>query len=213
MPTRMRKITPAEKKAWKLELEQRQTPEDMARRWNAFHVEIGAEMLVQAGVEFMRDAYVAHRFAAHRQADAVWLVDQIRPDFGVQLAHAEFLFEVTEADWPDRRRSDEYKKHIIPKLRAGTPTVEEDPNRFRMTPEQAVALLQHAALEKVSGNYDIDWGLVILLQPRSWPSVVGGVEAVLASGTEVAKEAFREVWVDWGATFYLVWRDGRPVPR
>lgn len=165
-------------------------------------------MLVQAGVEFMRDGYVAYRFAEHRAAQSVWLTVETRPDFGVMIGDRDHLFEVTEADWPDRRRSKEYKEDIIPRLRAGTATAEDGTDLFRMKPEEARALLQCAAEGKRDGQYDPACGLVILLQPGSWSSVVRGVEAIMAIGTEPARVAFREVWVDWKGRFYPTWRNG-----
>ncbi len=202
----MRKITAKERMAWKMGLEQRQTPAEMKRRWHAFHDDIGEEMLVQAGVEFMRDAYVAYRFAEFQGADEVWLVAAQRPDFGVLLQGQTLLYEATEADWPHRQRSREYKEKIIPERRAGTEKVEYAPDLFAMTADDASDLLHRAAVDKCDGRYDANCGLVILLQPGSMDTKE--VEDVMPAATSVAREAFREVWVHWSDRFYLLWRDG-----
>jgi hypothetical protein len=205
----MRKISDRERAAWKATLGERQSPRTMKRRWNEFHADIGEEMLVQAGVEFMRDAYVAHRFAEAWSVREVWLVGARRPDFGVRLGERDALYEVTEADWPDRRRGKEYKEDIIPRLRDGTAKVREGSHLFRMTADQASQLLEAAALDKASGGYDKGCGLVILLQPGSWQSETPKVEAIMSNATQGAKDAFGEVWVHWSDRFYLLWRKGQ----
>lgn len=205
----MRRITRQEQREWKARLEQPMSPAEMRRIWNECKAIIGSQMLVQSGVEFLRDAFVAHRFAGAVGALSVRLIAEPRPDFATGIVNRCHRFEVTEADWRDRKRSDEYKFKHIPEQVSGTAKVEYAPELFSMKADQAFEMVNRVATEKCDGRYEKTDGLVVYLQPGSWSDERRAVEATLPRATEIAREHFEEVWVLWGTRLYLLWQFGR----
>jgi hypothetical protein len=67
------------------------------------------DFLTQAGIEFLRDAWIGSRFAIQRGAELVRLVMDEWLDFEIRSGARIECFEYTEAD-QGRRRGDEYRK-------------------------------------------------------------------------------------------------------
>jgi hypothetical protein len=105
----MRQLTRQEREHWKASFEVRQTPAELLVNWTRLHEILGPEALIQAGLEFYRDAYVAVRFAKARNADFVRLWPGNRPDFEIVVGGKSLLLEAIEADTPGRKRGAEYK--------------------------------------------------------------------------------------------------------
>lgn len=205
----MRRITSEEQREWKARLEQPMSPAEMRRVWKEYKAIIGSQMLVQPGVEFLRDAFVAYRFAGTVGALNVHLISSPRPDFATGITNRCHRFEVTEADWPDRKRSDEYKFKHIPEEISGTAKVEYAPELFSMKADDAFEMANRVVSEKCDGRYEKTDGLVVYLQPGSWSDERRAVEAILPRATEIARDHFEEVWVLWGSRLYLLWQFGR----
>src|SRR6267142_5398073 len=58
-----RRLTNAERRKWQERLQVRMPPDDMRGLVDELHDITGTSMLIQAGVEFIRDAWTAARFA------------------------------------------------------------------------------------------------------------------------------------------------------
>ena len=168
-----------------------------------------------------KEAHTAHSFARFRSASTVWLGSD-PPDFHLAGVTGCDTFEVVETYPESWRRSDEYKALALADdkraefgddaltdderaLFAVIPDPEED---WKPRAKTAGALLAKAAEAKAKKGYPISWGLVIKLDLGGF--VLGHEETVIAqmaSATEAARPAFREVWVHWDSA-NLIWRDG-----
>jgi hypothetical protein len=209
----IRRLAPDEIKQHQERLERSQTPAEMERNWRSLNATLGAFKHLQSGLQFVRDAFVAFKFAQANGAEVVWLLPPPRPDFGVTFKDQRTVFyEVTERDLPGRKRGDLYKT-IIPERLAGTEKAQIDEDMLAlcsMEPEVAFELLNSAASDKAKTDlYEKTWGLVIRLNPSSDEDDIEAIVAGMASATAGAKDAFCEVWVLFDGAFYLVWRDGQ----
>jgi hypothetical protein len=195
-----RRLTDIERERWREQLQVRMPLNTMLDLVDELHKVTGSTMLMQAGLEFARNAWIAARFAKLRGADEVRLWPEARPDFEMKLSGTYELFEAIEADEPDRRRGDEYR---LLHSRTGESGIEYDPEEDVIArADKAQAMLERAASRKASGNYDPSCGLVILLNLSEFGWRQREVEACMASATAPAKDCFREVWVLWKGLAY-----------
>src|SRR5579871_2601983 len=107
---RLDKADRARHRAW---LSEWRTPGDAAAYVAAVNDAMGsADFFRQAGVEFLRDAWLAAEFGRHRQSSSVRLVPEREqwPDFETRAGEViDERVECAEADLPGRRRGDEYR--------------------------------------------------------------------------------------------------------
>lgn len=156
----------------------------------------------QAGLAFLRDAWIAGRFATALSSDLVRLAPAERPDFEIQTDGVIQQFEATEADRDGRRRGDEQ----------GSPALEPDPvEQWRARFEAIPAALDRVVTKKVAKNYPPEVGLAIYVNLGCYGAYVDEGLPVLQNGTEPAKDKFRVVLVMWEGTVYKLWEDGRPT--
>lgn len=207
-----RRLTDTERKEWQGRFQVRMSPDAMIALVDELQNTTGLSMMIQAGVEFFRDAWTAAHFAKVRRAQEVRLWPDTRPDFEMNLNGTYDLFEVTEAGEPGRR-GDEYRAFEARQLAAAAAgddsyvEVEHDPVGDWGV-EQAPAMLEQAATHKAKGNYNPSWGLVIYLNLGEYGFFRRQVETCLKAATAPAKDHFREVWVLWDGRAYLTWRRG-----
>ncbi len=185
---------------WQRKLQEWHSPEEFRDKLHDLCAEHGRNLLTAPRAGFFRDADPACRFALLRAASKVRLVAARRPDFEIDVAKGAREFEVTEADTPGRRRSDEVKGRREPD--AGWPT-----------PDIAEQILRESAARKSDGRYEPGWGLLILLNQWNIGVDQRAIEGRMADATAVAKDRFAEVWVLWQDTAYNTWLGGAPGNR
>lgn len=206
-----RLLSKAERKSWQRRLEQPMAPADMIQLVNELKEIVWANMHVQAGLAFVRDAWTAARFAQAREADAVRLWPGDRPDCELIFQDRHELFEVVEADQPGRKRSAEYRDLIRRREQGEGKQIEFDEgwqSRAAMAPE----MLRRVATSKAAKGYDPNVGLIIYLNLMEYGFMSREIEAAMQPCTAPAKDAFREVWVLWQKIAYPLWRQGEAVP-
>ena len=174
-----------------------QSPGEMLRSVD----EIGSEALfTQAGLSFLRDAWIAGTFGTAVQASEVRLMDRW-PDFELRLASGPAGFEATEVDDPRRRRGDEYRQ-----LDTGAQNVpiEEIDAAAAMVPIWLRAACERKAAKRYSGVA----GLIIYLNFTEYGFRHREVANTFVPATSPAKDAFSEVWILWNDHGYLCWKNG-----
>lgn len=170
-------------------------------------------MMVQSGLTFVREAWVASRFAQARGADAVRIWPKDRPDCELTLGGRRELFEIVEADQPGRKRSTEYKERMQKAERGELVVVECDPvEEWIARAANGPKMLRDAAAKKANKDYEPGISLLIYLNLGEYGIRQKEIEAAMRPATACAKDAFLEVWVLWEGGAYLVWRLGEAVP-
>lgn len=153
----------------------------------------------QAGLAFLRDAWIAGRFADALSSNMVRLFPGERPDFEIQAAGRIQQFEVTEADMDGRRRGDEPDSDELE-----FDPVENWRNRFEAIP----AALDRVVRKKLLKGYSPDVGLVIYVNLGCYGAYVSEGLPILRDKTRVAKEKFKVIFVMWEGILYKFWEDG-----
>ncbi|HEY5793584.1 MAG TPA: hypothetical protein VIU82_01105 [Bosea sp. (in: a-proteobacteria)] len=206
-------MTKAERKSWRIRLEQPMAPDVMIELVVELKDVLRGHMHVQAGLEFIRDAWTAVRFARARGADAVRLWPGERPDCELTFQGRRDLFEIVEADQPGRQRSAEYRDLIQRAERGESATVEDDPvEDWIARAANGPQMLEHAATSKAAKGYDPSVSLLIYLNLHEWDIRQQQIEVAMQPCTAAAKDAFHEVWVLWKGDAYPLWRCGEAVP-
>lgn len=208
-----RPLTKAERDRWQHRLEQAMVPSDMIKQVDELKGILLGHMHVQAGLAFVRDAWIGSRFAQARGADAVRLWPGDRPDCELTFQGRRELFEIVEADQPGRQRSAEYRELIQRAERGEPPAIEEDPveNWFARA-ANGPQMLEHAAKSKAAKGYDPNVSLLIYLNLGEYAVRQREIEEAMQPCTASAKDIFREVWVLWRGAAYPLWQRGEAVP-
>ncbi|MDA9405229.1 hypothetical protein XH79_41725 [Bradyrhizobium sp. CCBAU 45389] len=140
----------------------------------------------QAGLAFLRDAWIAARAATALSSDLVRLVPADRPDFEIHIDGQIQQFEATEADQDGRRRGDE------PALAELSPDpVEKWRERFEAIP----AALDQVVTKKIGKDYPPGVGLMIYVNLGCYSAFLDEGFPILQTGTAKAKDTFRSVFV------------------
>ena len=181
------------------------TPSQIVRILKDISDKIGSvKFFNQGGLAFLRDAYIAGKFATSTNADAVKLVRDEWPDFHILRTGTETSFEAVEADDPARKRGDEY--------RSSTGEIEDDPDLgLQKNLESATSYLQIAARKKIQKNYGSKTNLVIYLNFGQYHWYRSEIENIFANSTADARTHFHSIWVLRQDTAYKVWSDESPL--
>lgn len=159
----------------------------------------------QSGLAFLRDAYVASRFAVSlpNPVPAVRVVPESErwPDFELQLADGTILpFEVVEADDPTRRRGDEYRHVNDEDVRVEDESVENWQTAARSAPNW-IAL---AVRKKVTKAYGTKAHLVVhLANVSEYGAYHDEVVQSFDTAVSVGRDHFLSIWVLWKGRAYL----------
>ena len=171
-----------------------QTPEDLKLLCDYEGNALGRLALKGPGQEF-REAFVASRFAVHRCATSVRLLQtrhgQQTPDFAMILNRNELWFETTEIDRPRRRRGDE------PLLEQAQYYADDEWS----SPEELYETAVYRVEAKVRKSYDKCDGLLIWFNAfpveRSHQINLEWWQNTASS----AQARFAEVWVHFDGKF------------
>src|SRR5437762_14021062 len=100
MPILLDRVSKESLEAWKAELSQWTKPSAFRNRVDEIITPLFRDRLFfrQAGLMFLRDAWIAGRVASALSSDAVRLVSAERQDFEIQCDGQTQQFEATEAD-------------------------------------------------------------------------------------------------------------------
>jgi hypothetical protein len=148
----------------------------------------------QAGLTFLRDAWIAGRVADALPSDFVRLAPTERPDFEIKIGGQVQQFEATEADMEERRRGDE-PDSLEP---------EEDPvEDWRARFEAIPSALSRVVTKKLAKDYPAGVDLVIYINLGCYGAYTA------CSGTSPAKNKFKRVFAMWEGILYKFWDDGR----
>lgn len=123
-------------------------PTELLADIDAWSDRLGTAAMRQEGSLF-REAFVPARYAVAEAVDWVRLIetgDQQTPDFAILKSGVEQWIEVTEADRPGRRRTDEYK---VPQE-----GVVHIPDDEWTEPEAYQAVIRERVTKKVAKNYE-----------------------------------------------------------
>ena len=162
----------------------------------------------QPGLDFLRDARVAGQFAGILVATEVcWVKDRF-PDFRIKWDDGKVEeFEVIEADDPDRRRDNEYRRRALCRIK-------DDPEECWCARAEAVpGWIRGVCQKKVDKKYDprSKAALLIHLNMGEYGVYQKEVETSFAEATCCAKTKFSSVWVLWKSKTYHVWENGRKI--
>jgi hypothetical protein len=153
----------------------------------------------QAGLAFLRDAWIASRVASALQSNLVRLFAGQRPDFEIRTAGCIQQFEATEADVDGRRRGAEPDVvHLEPD------PVENWRKRFEAIP----AALDRVIAKKLAKDYQPDVRLVVYVNLGCYGAYLDEGLPILRAGTSIAKDKFKAVFVMWEGSLYKLWEDG-----
>jgi hypothetical protein len=146
-------LSPKEIADVKLQLADWQTPDAMSRLVDDIMNRMGAKDLFnQSGLALLRDAWIAAEFGRIQQAEHVHLIGDTWPDFELIEGRVE-LFEAVEADDPERRRGDEFRK--------GTEKLKTTWWRIGLhAPKKPQAWLETACWKKLTKRYSARANLV-----------------------------------------------------
>jgi len=201
--TRLTKIEIAAHKAW---LARWREPTDTEQYVEDVNDYMGSkDFFNQAGVEFLRDAWAAAKFANKRRAKEVRLVAEKWPDFELRLNGQVEQFECVEADVPDRRRGDEYRKMEDLAGPDGF-LVEDDPVEDWIARAKKVPEALRAAVEKKVGKrYAGKARLLIYLNINEFGVCQQEIESSFQYVTERARDNFEATWILWKEKIYRPW--------
>jgi hypothetical protein len=156
----------------------------------------------QAGLTFVRDAWIGARVADALSTEAIRLVPTHRPDFEIRWADRVLQFEATEADMDGRRRGDETDG---PRLQMDP--VENWRRRFNAIP----AALDRVVTKKLEKNYSAAVSLAIYVNLGCYGAYIDEGLPILRHHTERAKGKFKSVFVMWEGMLYKFWENGSAV--
>ena len=176
-----------------------QTPQSMSHLVSLTMDRIGSVTFFnQAGLTFLRDAWIAAEFGQIRQAEQIRLVADDWPDFELKIDDQVESFESVEADDPNRRRGDEYHDSMG--------EMEHDPvEHWIVQADLAQTWLEIACQRKVNKRYGARANLVVYLNLSEYGIRQTEVESCFPSATAAVKDNFDAVWVLWKKQAYLVW--------
>lgn len=196
---------------WKTEFHQNADPMHLASRVSDLRIILGDHAIDTPQAEFWRTVYTASRFAIHRKAKSVRLLEPnktaaglVPPDCEMELAGGAARYEIVEALQPDRRRGDEYREDREHGPKART---DEIP-----TPEQLREILSSVCKIKAkkAAGYERVTGLIVVL--NVWSLMEEDRQRrIWTEGTLQAAKAFGEVWVLKGGGSWLTWEHRRPA--
>jgi hypothetical protein len=154
-----------------------------------------------------RDAYVADQVAGILDVGRVRLSLDHKCDFQTEQDGHIVTWEATEADDPDRKRGDEFRK-LGKELEAGRFVVRQDPvEKWNARIRKIPVALKQAATNKANRSYPKDTNLVINLNITDFRDQTALFRACAHDATQLGGEAFVKLWVLWGSTLYLIWRE------
>lgn len=162
----------------------------------------------QAGLEFVREAWIAGQFGEMRKAESVRLLSEERPDLALRFRDGrEERYELVEADIA-RKRGDEYQRAETENVR-----ISDGPASKWATATQVFEATTKAAEKKAeraenlqrSGTpYPAGTSLLIYLNVSEYGSHEREIESTFCAAVIAARKWFSSIWILWKAQAYQV---------
>ena len=201
--SRLSKIERAQHRAW---LSEWRTPVDMASYVSRINDAVGpVDFFGQGGIAFLRDAWLAAKFGNHRASAAVQLVsdgDQW-PDFRANIDGVVESIECVEADFPGRRRGDEYC--TAARAQTGLRVVDDPVEDWITRADSVPAALSAAVSKKIGKRYAGCAGLLVYLNISEHGIRRLEIEAAMGPAIAPALPCFQRVWILWNEQLYGPW--------
>lgn len=158
---------------------------------------IGDNFFKQAGLEFMREAWVASMVGSLSNSSQVRLVEAPEYDFEMRSGNVVTKFEVTEADLIDRRRGDEFSSN-------DTQTENDSYEQIMVRVNQAHEMLRSAAMKKTEKKekYAFGCALVIYLNLGDYDLFQTEIEEQMETAIAPALAVFENTHVLWKNNLY-----------
>ena len=188
----------------------------MLARFREMHAGMSdSDFFNQPGIGFLREAWAAAKFGDVRCAESVRLVpaDAQWPDFEIQLGGICSSWEFTEAQVPGRSRGQEYAERAKRRAAGGSDSRADPVEDWIKRADSAPEAMRAAAGGKAAKGYSAKAGLLILLTLSEYGIRQTQIESCFPVETEVAKDAFSEVWVLWKDCAYLTWENGKAATQ
>jgi hypothetical protein len=188
---------------WRTELSQWTAPEAFRTRIDQLaHGIPRSTFFRQAGLTFVRDAWIASRVASALSSTMVRLIASERPDFEIELDRQILQFKATEADIEGRRRGDE-PDDPYPRM----DPVENWRKRFEAIPPA----LDRVVAKKTEKDYAPEVNLVIYVNLGCYGAYVEEGLPILQDHTAAARDKFKGVFVLWESDLYKFWENGNSI--
>ena len=185
------RLTRQDRKAWNRRFQEIQTPGELAGLVEQLFEQVGTEFFTQAGLAFVREAWVAAQHGLILGADCARLSTATDYDCEVITAGMLQKYEITEADQIGRRRGDEYSLGKEEGIR-------RDPfEEVRKRASQSSRMLQSAINKKLSKKYPADVGLIVYLNLMEYGWFEELVEKAISEQIKMAMSTFEIVDVHW----------------
>ncbi len=172
-------------------------PEELLTLWHRYTNKLGDEFFIQAGLQFLREAYTAQAIGKALNVTKVRLcTENNNPDFELEVNGIIWPFEVTEVLDRNRKRGDEYKRKKFAKGKIHC----IDNRLFRS--DTATEALKNASIKKSKKAYPPNTNLAIYFN-NYWP-YPDQFENIFTDGTEPAKNAFKRILFNTMMPLYSV---------
>jgi hypothetical protein len=166
------------------------------------------DLFNRSGLTFVLEAYVAAELGIIRDAPLVSLTIADRPDFELHFGDLVELYELVEADIPERRRGDEYAALAS----TGCPTYDWPVEKWA-TAEQASRSIRAMAEKKAKRAeelaakrtpYPEQTRLLFYVNLGDFSASTQEIEDAFPSAVEPARKWFSSIWVLWKNRAYQV---------
>jgi hypothetical protein len=201
----------SERASWRRRLSGWVDPAEFARLVDACHESCDGNALIQHGLGFWRDGWIAAQHALHLEANGVRLLHpEPHPDYALLVGDAMLEFEATEGMRPGRRRGDEFREHAS-LLAQGLSASRPDPSEEWLTPKLAETILKERSKAKALKPYAGRCGLVIYLNESDYGFSRTPIMERFVGSTSAAGQVFQSVDILWGSRLHHIWRAGAAV--
>jgi hypothetical protein len=160
------------------------------------------QLFRQAGLTFIREAWVIYYFAKAVGADRLTLWKGDRPDAAIRIGQTISEFEIVEVLENDRKRGEQKWD--------GSAVIVDPVEKWSQRAAEIPDAVKRAVRKKSGKAYPETVGLIIYLNIGEWGIRQTEIQASLHAATELARGRFRQVWVFWKSRFYLLWDSGAP---
>ncbi|MBF0620953.1 MAG: hypothetical protein HQL54_03420 [Magnetococcales bacterium] len=168
-------------------------PKDMLTCFRQISNDIGSEVFFnQAGLAFLRDAYIGAKFGKIRNANKVRLITENQPDFEIIINKTTMKFEATEVLRKGRRRGSEYQPKCTGEV------VFCSPDELEVDEEQILQSIKDAINNKNKRYYPPDTHLIAYV---NIPFIMwydrDSILTRLKKYTQSQCIQFQSVWILW----------------
>lgn len=171
-----------------------------------------ADYFCSTANQWLRDAYLAARFASYSRARTVRLVPRPAryPDFEVQFPNGKIMrVEATEVDLPGRRRGDEYRNQ----KRAACSLMHDPDSSWERRRDAIIPGIKGAVERKSKKDYPPGTSLMLYVNLGTYGAWQADIERQFSTCADFGSSPFTSVWALWGGRLYRCWPNPTIAPR